>query len=139
MIFALDTSVIVGALDDGAPDHAACRRVLLEDKPAIYSHALSEAFSTFTGGRLGFRLPASQAAVLLRDSVSPRLEIISLTSAELLCAYTECEVRGVRGGAIYDFLHLVAARKAGAECLYTLNLKDFQSIHRPGDPIIAHP
>ena len=47
--------------------------------------------------------------------------------------------RGVRGGAIYDWLHLAAARKAGAEVFYTLNLRDFQALARPGDPLIRIP
>jgi hypothetical protein len=45
----------------------------------------------------------------------------------------------LRSGAIYDYLHLVAARKAGAARLYTLNVSDFRSFHRPGDPEIVHP
>lgn len=54
-------------------------------------------------------------------------------------ALQECEARGVRGGAIYDFLHLIAARKAGTEALVTLDLRDFQALARPGDPRIEAP
>jgi len=64
---------------------------------------------------------------------------IFLSETELLDAYAESESRGVRGGAIYDFLHLVAARKAGADRMETLNTTDFQAFWRPGDPSIAHP
>jgi hypothetical protein len=45
----------------------------------------------------------------------------------------------VRGGGIYDYLHLVAARKAKAARIYTLNLSNFRAIYRPGDPEIVHP
>jgi len=41
--------------------------------------------------------------------------------------------------AIYDYLHLVAARKAKAARFYTLNVTNFTAIHRPGDPEIEHP
>ena len=51
----------------------------------------------------------------------------------------ESQSRGVRGGAIHDYLHLVAARKVGAQRFYTLNVSDFQSFHRQGDPEIVHP
>ena len=54
-------------------------------------------------------------------------------------ALAESEARGVRGGAIYDWLHLAAARKAGAEVFVALNLRDFQSLARPGDPRIEAP
>ena len=136
---ALDTSVIVAALDGSDPDHAACRTLLLSAKFAAWTHALSETFSTLTGGRLGIRISASVATSILRDKVAPRLAITSLTESELLDAYEQAEARGVRGGAVYDYLHLVAAKKAGAARIYTLNLSDFLAIHRPADPQILHP
>ncbi len=139
MIDFLDTSVIVAALDESDPDHAACRRVLLHGKPGAWAHSLSETFSTLTGGRLGYRVSASETASILSDFVAPRLRLISLADADLIGAYVESEQRGVRGGAIYDFLHLVAARQAGADRMHTLNTGDFQALHRPGDPEITHP
>jgi hypothetical protein len=51
----------------------------------------------------------------------------------------ETEARGVRGGAVFDYLHLAAARKAKAARFYTLNVSHFRSFHRPGDPEIVHP
>ena len=136
---ALDTSVIIAALDGGDPDHAACRKLLLSAKFSIHGHALSEIFATLTGGRLAFRLSAKDAAAILRQQVAPRLSIITLDESDLLRAYEESTNRGIRGGAIYDYLHLTAARKAGASRLYTLNTTDFESFHRSGDPDISRP
>jgi predicted nucleic acid-binding protein len=136
---ALDSSVIVSALCAGDPDHDACRKVLLAHRPTVLAHAFAETFSTLTGGRLGFRVPASDAAKLLRQRIAPKLSNIPLDESDLLTAFEEAELRGVRGGAIYDYLHLVAARKAGAKRFYTLNLSDFLSFHRPGDPEILLP
>jgi predicted nucleic acid-binding protein len=136
---AIDSSVIISALCAGDPDHAACRKVLLSRSPTAFTHTFSETFSTLTGGRLGFRIPAADAATILRQQVAPRLAITPLTATDLWQAYEEAEARGVRGGAIYDYLHLVAARKAGAGRIYTLNLADFRSFHRPGDPEIVAP
>jgi len=102
-------------------------------------HALAETFSILTGGRQGRRLGASAAVRLIEISVSPYVQPLSLSGKEVLAALAECEVRGVRGGAIYDWLHLAAARKAGAEVLFTLDLRDFQSLARPGDPRIETP
>lgn len=56
-----------------------------------------------------------------------------------MTALRACEERGVRGGAVYDWLHLAAARKAGATRLITLDARDFQAISRPGDPAIETP
>lgn len=139
MKVAVDSSVIVAALCEADPDHEACHRILVSGKNSIHAHALSETFSTLTGGRLGIRIPAGQAADILRNMVAPRLDVVTLTEQDLLDACAESEFRGIRGGAIYDYLHLVAARKAGARRFYTLNMSDFLSFHRPGDPEIVRP
>lgn len=136
---ALDSSVIVSALCAGDPDHHASRQVLLVGRHSVLTHAFTETFSTLTGGRLGFRVPASDAATLLRQQIVPKLSKVSLDESDLLAAFEEAEIRGVRGGAIYDYLHFVAARKAGAQRFYTLNRSDFLSFHRPGDPEILSP
>ena len=136
---ALDSSVIIAAIDGEDPDHAACRNLLLSAKFSVHAHALSETFSTLTGGRLAIRVPATDAASMLRRWILPRLAVTTLETRDLLKAYDDSSVRGVRGGAIYDYLHLVAARKAGAAKLYTLDVDDFRSFHRPGDPEIVHP
>ena len=139
MKLAVDTSVLVAALDGSDPDHDACRKLLLLGKLHALSHALSETFCTLTGGRLAIRIPAADAAKILRQQVTPRLHLLQLSEADLLDAFDESQRRGVRGGAIYDYFHLVAARKAGAAKLYTLNLDDFKSFHRAGDPEIVSP
>jgi len=64
---------------------------------------------------------------------------VELPAAELLLAIREAEGVGARGGALYDFLHLVAARKAGASQLYTLNHRHFAALARSGDPRIETP
>lgn len=136
---AIDSTVIISALCSSDPSHQACRKRLLSTTHAVFTHAFSETFSTLTGGRLGFRIPAADAASLLRQQISPKLKSISLDTDSLLHAYEEAEARGVRGGAIYDFLHFVAAKQAGAKIFYTLNQSDFQAFHRPGDPEIQLP
>ncbi|MGV3531369.1 MAG: PIN domain-containing protein [Chthoniobacteraceae bacterium] len=136
---ALDSSVIVGAIDRNDPAHVACRHLLLSGEFCIHAHALSETFSTLTGGRLKVRTSSAHTASVLRDWVVPRLVVTTLDAADLLRAYEESSARGVRGGAIHDYLHLVAARKAGAPMLYTLNIGDFQTFYRIGDPKIVKP
>jgi predicted nucleic acid-binding protein len=136
---AIDSSVIIAALSGADSNHEACRRILLSATHSIHAHALSETFSTLTGGRLGLRISPGDAASILRDQVAPRLEVELLTETDLLNAFAEAETLGIRGGAIYDYLHLFAARKAGAKSFYTLNTSDFLSFHGPGDPEILHP
>jgi predicted nucleic acid-binding protein len=135
----LDTSVILASLDPDEPHHSACDRIVSAGGSQVYVHALAETFSILTGGRQGRRLGAPAAAHLIELSVSPYVQTQALSGRDMVAALAECEARGVRGGAIYDWLHLVAARKAGAEVLFTLDLRDFQTLARPGDPRIESP
>lgn len=136
---ALDTSVLVSALCAEDDHHADCQKVLLSAKSSVFAHTFTETFSTLTGGRLGFRVPAADAARMLREQIAPKLIAVNLDADEILKAFEEAEARGVRGGAIYDYLHLCAARKSGVKRFYTLNLTDFLAFHRPGDPEIVTP
>lgn len=139
MIVFIDTSVLVAAIIESEPHHAECRPLVAKGGCHIYAHGLAEAFSTLTGGKKNFRLGASAVAAMLEDHFAPRFSITALTAAEMLRAMREAESRGVRGGAIFDYLHLVAARKAKAASLYTLNVSNFRSFQRAGDPAIVHP
>jgi predicted nucleic acid-binding protein len=132
----LDTSVLLASLDADEPRHAACDQLVSAGGHRVYVHALAETFSVLTGGRQGRRLAPSVAARLIQESVLPFVRVEVLSGLEMMAALSECEARGVRGGAIYDWLHLAAARKAGADALLTLDVRDFQAIGRPGDPRI---
>jgi predicted nucleic acid-binding protein len=135
----LDSSVLVAALVEDEPAHEPCLSLLRRRDLATWSHALPEVFATLTGGRLGVRVPAAAAAELMRASLVPRLRLIELAGADLIEAIGESESAGVRGGAIFDFLHLRAARRSPASTLYTLNTRDFAALARAGDPKIEQP
>ena len=134
-----DSSVLVAAVVDSDAHHEACLNLLRKGGASVFVHTFAETFNTMTGGKLISRVPPSVASEVLAVSVLPRVRPITLSAAETIAAFRETEKRGVRGGAIYDYLHLVAARKAKAQRLYTLDFDNFQSFHRPGDPEIVHP
>lgn len=139
MIETIDTSVLVAAMVGTEAFHDACDALMDHQGIGIYSHGLAETFSTLTGGRKSFRMSSTQAALILEEDYLPCLTVINLSPADMLQAMRETEARGVRGGGIFDYLHLVAARKAGADRIYTLNISNFLAFHRPGDPEIVHP
>ena len=112
MTTSLDTSVVVASLDPDEPQHAACDRLMAAGGHALYVHGLAEAFSILTGGRLGRRERAAVATRLLDQSVLPFVSVHALSGKEMMAVLGECESRGVRGGAVYDLMHLAAARKA---------------------------
>lgn len=136
----LDSSVLIAAMRSDNAHHEACARLMLAGGDlATSAHALMEVFSILTGGHSGPRVDAADAAQILEENLSKRFQIVSLSSREVFQMLKLCRSRGVRGGAIYDFQHLTAAKKAGAAILHTLDIRDFQSFARDGDPRIEAP
>lgn len=135
----LDSSVLIAALAPDDDRHAESLELLMQGGHVAYAHAFLETFSTLTGGKLGIKVDADLAAQLLRETILPRVRIIELSAEEQLTALRQARKHGVRGGGVYDFMHLIAARKALVPALYTLNISDFQHLHRDGDPEIRRP
>ncbi len=135
----LDSSVILASLDMDEPAHDACADLVAQGGHNVYVHALAETFSILTGGQRARRVDAGAAVELLEASVLPYVQTISLTGKDVMAALGDARARGVRGGAVYDYLHLVAARKAGVARLVTLDLRHFQALARPGDPRVEEP
>jgi predicted nucleic acid-binding protein len=139
MSLLLDTSVVLASLDADEPHHATCDRLLADGGHRLYAHALAETFSILTGSRHRRRLSPALAAELIESSVLPFVELVHLTGRETMAAIDESARRGVRGGAVYDLLHLAAARKAGVQALVTLDRRDFQALSRAGDLTVRTP
>jgi predicted nucleic acid-binding protein len=135
----LDSSVLVAALASDELKHTECLALLLKGGNCIYSHALLETFSTLTGGKLGVRVTADFAARMLSETVLPRVTVIDLSSEENVAALAIAQARGVRGGGVYDYMHLVAAKKAKVTMIHTLNLEDFLHLRRVDDPEVQLP
>jgi predicted nucleic acid-binding protein len=136
---ALDSSILVAALVESARHHAECRALLTAGPFALRAHGFVETFNTLTSGKIKPRPSAADVAKALRSSIRPRATLVHLSEDQLFQAFDQSEPRGVRGGTIFDYLHLVAARHRRADCFYTLNTSHFQSFWREGDPAIAHP
>jgi predicted nucleic acid-binding protein len=135
----LDSSVLVASLSPDDPHHAACDALLNQAGSWTSPHALNETFATLTGGRLGLRVDADVAATMIRESIVSCVNFVELSVDELIEAQGCARKQGVRGGGVYDYMHLVAARKAKADILYTINLSDFQHLRRESDPEIRRP
>jgi predicted nucleic acid-binding protein len=91
-------------------------------------HVLAEVFSSLTGNAQ-IRMPANDAAKTIR-AMESRLEFVNLTRAELMDAMDKAQSLGVRGGAVHDYLHALAAKKSGASELLTLDRNDFNGLVR---------
>ena len=118
----LDTGILVGALLEKHPEHAACREALEgSEAPFTDAHALAETFATLTGF---YRVPVAAAAELTLGLKSLlAVEGMPLTDYEQ--AVAEAPRRGVMGGGIYDSLHATFARRKGARRIVTRNPSHF--------------
>ncbi len=135
----LDSSVLIAALVPDEDSHAESLALLMQGENHVYAHAFLETFSTLTGGKLGVKVDTDLAAKLLSETVLPRVLVVELGTEDILAALRVAKKHGVRGGGVYDFMHLVAARKVRSTVLYTLNTADFQPLRRAGDPEIRRP
>lgn len=139
MTLYLDSSVLVAALIEDEAAHEPCLQLLRGKSLVAWTHALAETFATLTGGRLGIRVSPATAAQLIEVSLLPRLRLVELRGRDLVEAIRGSEAAGARGGAVYDLLHLFAARKSFAQTLFTLNTRHFDAVAGKGDPRIELP
>lgn len=118
----LDTGILVGALLENHPEHAACREAVERcDGPFTDTHALAETFATLTG----FYKVSPAAAAELVLGLKSSLSIGALSPADYERAIAEAPQRGVMGGGIYDSLHATFARRKGAKRIATRNPSHF--------------
>lgn len=135
-----DTSVLIAAFVEDEIHHRECAELVARTEGAIISdHGLMECFSMLTGGRLSVRLTPEEAARLIEVNILGRMISVPLTVSEKVEILRQCQGWGVRGGAIYDVLHLATARKAEVEKLYTLNVRHFVAIAADLEPEICQP
>jgi predicted nucleic acid-binding protein len=119
-----DTSAIVVALhDDDVRDR------LNSGRHFTRTHSLCELFSVLTGGRFRVKYSPENAAALAAD-IAKDLVFVDLTADEVLQGLKEARRYQVFGGRVHDWMHAVAAEKAGAEELLTLNEADFLGLER---------
>jgi len=133
-----DTSFLVAAFVADEPNHEACAKIVGETSDAyVLAHGLAETFSILTGGRLRARVGADAAATLIGRNVVDRMNVVELSATETMATLESAERLGIRGGGIYDALHLAAARKVEAEEIYTLNVRHFRAFAPDLDSIIS--
>jgi predicted nucleic acid-binding protein len=128
-----DTNVLVAAFLRNHPHHNTARPVIERikagrDQGFVAAHTLAEAYAVLT------RLPGGQQVVpatawqLISENVVKNFTIVTLSSKEYAETLEQAAADGVEGGRTYDALLLAAAVKSGAERIYTINVRHFQSL-----------
>jgi predicted nucleic acid-binding protein len=134
----LDSSALVAAIVEDEPAHQSCMQLMSSKNLSTWTHALAEVFCDAHRRSSWVARIAAMAAELIDTSLLPRLDTIDLTATDMIKSIRNAGA-GVRGGAIFDYLHLAAARRASAKVLYTLNVRHFSAIALKGDPKIERP
>jgi predicted nucleic acid-binding protein len=83
--------------------------------------------------KFGIHLSPAAAAETIINGIGNLLTIVELTKADYEAAISRCSELGLMSSVIYDALHYEAALKAGAEVLYTDNLRDFTRLQLEGE------
>lgn len=143
MRVAFDTSVILAGSIAGHVHEeraAAWFTAVREGRfaAAATTHALAETWATATA--LPVEPPIGPGLVQrMIDRFRSRVEILDLSWEDYRQAMLRCGDRGLRSGAVYDALHLIAAERWEADVLLTFNLRDFVRLAIPEGPRIAMP
>lgn len=99
--WACDTSVAVAALDPAHQAHPACRRALVELRPALAGHAAFETYSVLTRLPLPLRLSAAQADSVLAQAFPEDCWLDATPTRDLRERLAGVDIVG---GSVYDAL-----------------------------------
>ncbi len=94
-------------------------------KGSCGAHSLAELYSTLTRLPGKHRLSGEQVLLFL-GNIRDRLTMVALDVEEYFAALEEAAAAGIVGGSVYDGLLARCALKAGADTIYTWNVKHFQ-------------
>jgi predicted nucleic acid-binding protein len=136
-----DTSVLIATfLEDHEHHEPSLKAFLRAERKRGFcaAHSLAEVFAVLTRLPGRHRLSGEQALLFLGDVVE-RLTVVSLTSEEYFRAIRDAAARGVVGGMVHDALLLRCAEKAGAEVVYTWNVRHFGPLGAENAPRVATP
>ena len=122
-----DTSALVPVFYGDHIHHAASLgRFVQFDRTngCCAAHSLVEVYSTLTRMPGKHRISAEQALLFI-GSIRERLSLIALDSDEYADALQAGAALGIVGGGIYDAMLARCALKAGAQTIYSWNIRHY--------------
>jgi predicted nucleic acid-binding protein len=130
LVIALDSSVVIACFG-GWHEHHRAARSLLAARPSLPAHAAVESYSVLTRLPDPFRAEPAVAAEFLRRTFPTPLLILDPAAYEALPG--QLAGLGISGGAVYDPMIALTARRAEAE-LITLDRRARDTYRRVGVP-----
>ncbi len=110
VLWAVDTSVAVAALDASHVEHGACRAACVRRRPALAGHALFESYSVLTRLPGASRVDPVTANEVLQRAFPDRCFLSARQQDDL---FRRLARANLVGGMVYDALVGEAARMAG--------------------------
>lgn len=137
MIALLDTSVIVAGIIQSHREHERSRRWLGRGRTEgaqvwCSQHALAETFSILARAPWPVKISAIEAQTVVNANIRED-RIVRLGPEDYRECMDWCTRVQAGAGAIYDLLHLQAAKLCGATQIVTLNQREFVQLWE-GDP-----
>lgn len=122
----LDSSILVESCLSQSSRFSAADALVRAADAFTSAHALMEAYATLSGDpRLKIH-PADAARMV--DDLANRLNVVTLDRGSYRQLIKSAPANGIRGGTIYDALHVQAARASGCQVIHTLNLAHFKHV-----------
>ena len=139
-----DTSVLVASLLEDHPHFEKSNLWLQKvvsgkSKGAVSNHCLAELYSALTTIPVVPRIRSDQAFQLIEESVLKYFKIYEYKIQDYTDVLKESSLNSLKGGMVYDALHIQAAKKLKASFVLTLNLKHFLMIWPDGKKILKSP
>ena len=69
-----------------------------------------------------------RAASAVISRFHPQLDYVELSADEIVAALQAAKDKGAQGGRVHELMHAVAAEKAGADELWTIDENDFAGL-----------
>jgi predicted nucleic acid-binding protein len=128
-----DTSVLVSLAVARHPHHdpafTAFRQVTTgRHQGFVSAHGLAETFNTLTRLPITPMVHPTEAYRFVSETIAGQCAVVSLGEKDYLATLEAAAKAGLRGGLIYDALHLRCAAKARCDRIYTFNISDFVRI-----------
>lgn len=139
-----DTSVLVASAVRHHPHHLQAARAVAEVLTGshtgfIAAHSLAETYAVLTRLPLQPMIHPSEARRIIEENVLPHFQVLSLAAKDYRELIREIAEAGVKGGAIYDALLLLCARKKRCERIYTFNVVQFERLAPDLGKVICAP
>lgn len=133
MKIVVDTSVLVAGCVRLHPHFTRAYPVLAAavakaNEFLISAHSLAEVYAVLTNLPVQPRIVPTEARLIIETNIVPHFRRIAVTPKLYESAIARCAGWGLAGGVVYDALLLECARCAGADRIYTFNMRDFQRL-----------